>query len=341
LITTYAASISDVEIVVVNTAVRWRSTSNLGILSRLAGGGAQFVRDMTRLIHVLANNQLNALHLTTSGHLGTARDFVIALVSKLFKIGFIYHVRFGRIPNIAQSNSIEWRLIHRVMRHATCVIVLDQGTLKAVRRFAPTVNVMLVPNCVNTCELPEPCAPSSGIKTAMYLGWVVPSKGIHELLEAWTRINPENWTLEIVGPVDPQYKESLLKKFEPQRVKFVGEISHAQAMLRMSQCDLFILPSHSEGFPNAVVEAMALGRAILATEVGAIPEMLEGDAGLLVQSKDPDALAAALSEATSNAMLRAQLGRRAFDKARRCYTIDVVFAAYRNIWRDASSHKHL
>ena len=170
----------------------------------------------------------------------------------------------------------------------------------------------------------------------MFVGWVVATKGIGELFESWSRIRPEGWKLEIVGSVDEAYKAQLQAQFPVDSIEFLGLLPHAETMERMAQCDLFILPSYTEGFPNAVVEAMALGRPIIATTVGAIPEMLQGDAGILVESRNVEQLSAAIQRVTEDSDLREQLGIRAQKRAKANYTIDVVFDAYVSRWNRVS-----
>lgn len=336
MVITYAAGRNDVELVLVNTAPRWRSIYNNGILLRAIGGGVQLLRDVGCLVKVLIGRQFDTVHLTTSGQLAAVRDFVLSYVTAIFKVRLVYHIRFGRIPAISHANSLEWRIIRRVMLRASSVILIDEATYTAVKKFVPEVRAVLIPNCVNITDFPVRVAMTAEVKTALFVGWVIPTKGIAELVEAWSILNPQGWRLEIVGPGDVNYQAELLRKFGPENLDFVGELSHSDAMIRMANCDLFVLPSYTEGFPNVVVEAMALGRPIVATEVGAIPEMLEGHAGVLVRPRDSQSLAEALGSVIGDEQLRVQLGKQAFAKAMRLYTIDVVFRSYMNIWRSAS-----
>lgn len=336
MVTAYAGRRPDVELVVVNTAPRWRSIHNNGVLLRAIGGGLQLLRDVARLVRALAGHRFGVVHLTSSGHLAAVRDLFVSYVAAIFGVGLVYHIRFGRIPEIAAANELEWRLIRRVINRAATVVLIDQATFFAIRRYAPNARAMLVPNCVNVSELPVRTAVVAEVKTALFVGWVIPTKGVSELVEAWANLRPQGWRLEIVGPGNVDYQASLLQKFAPENLVFVGELPHAQAMVRIANCDLFVLPSYTEGFPNVVVEAMALGRPIVATDVGAIPEMLDGNAGLLVRAGDSNALGEALSKLMTDSTLREDMGSRAFAKAMSLFTIDVVFHAYMQIWRRAS-----
>lgn len=336
MVMAYSEKRTDIELVLVDTAPRWRSIYNNGKLLRAIGGGGQLLRDVGRLFKVMVGRQFDTIHLTTSGQFAAVRDVVVSYVATIFRVKLVYHIRIGTIPTISRANSLEWRIIRNVMLRASSVILIDQASYAAVKKFAPKVRAVLIPNCVNVAEFPARVQVAAEIKTVLFVGWVIPAKGIAELVEAWSILRPQGWRLEIVGPGDPSYQAELRLKFEPESLDFVGELSHSDAMSRMANCDLFVLPSYTEGFPNVVVEAMALGCPIVATEVGAIPEMLDGCAGVLVRSKDPQALADALGSVIVNEELRLQLGKQAFAKAMQLYTIDVVFRAYMQVWRDLS-----
>src|SRR5207248_3062264 len=90
------------------------------------------------------------------------------------------------------------------------------------------------------------------------------------------------------------------------RVRFLGHCPDVPPV--METADLFVLPSHKEGLPNAVLEAMAMGLPVVATNAGGTGEVvLDGETGLLVPPADPPALGAALCRLLEDAALRARL----------------------------------
>jgi glycosyltransferase involved in cell wall biosynthesis len=171
----------------------------------------------------------------------------------------------------------------------------------------------------------------------LYLGWVIPTKGIDELIEAWARLDLQRWRLRIIGPLgDVGYEERLMAQHRPNGAEFVGEMSHNEAMIALAKADAFVLPSYTEGFPNVVLEAMALGKPIVATRVGAIPEMLADGCGVLVAPRDVEALTDALSRVLQSNDLQYALGSRARDRALKEYRIDAVFGQLEKVWRNAA-----
>ena len=335
MILDYAKEKRDVNLEVINTAPRGRAVYNLNIPLRIMLGVVQLLRESLQLMRRLARKQVDVVHLTTSGNLSVVRDFVISNLARFFCVKFVYHIRFGRIPEIAVANTIEWRFILSVMRAAAHVIVIDPDTCTAVQLFAKDVKVTLLPNCVDQNLLASYSKLETGEKVVLFVGWAVSTKGIGELLEAWSTLDPRGWVLRIVGPSDFKYREELLSRFRPNNCEFLGELAHEQAMGHMASCELLVLPSHSEGFPNVVLEAMALGRPILATNVGAIPDMLAEGAGVVVESKSVDALVIALDSLMRDSKKRKSMARIAYSKAKRHYTIDVVFKSYVRVWQNS------
>jgi glycosyltransferase involved in cell wall biosynthesis len=337
LILRYAAGRPDVEIHVVNTAPRWRAVHDTALWKRLLGGGVQLLRDLARFVSLLVTRRPDAVHLTTSGHLASVRDLVVLGIAKLLDVPATYHLRFGRIPAIAAARTREWRMMRVAMRWATTVIAIDEATEEAIRHHAPEVSVVRVPNCVDPQDLAKPDGERRGEQTVLFLGWVIPAKGVGELLQAWDALQPDGWRLAIAGPCDESYLRQLRAREQHRNVDFAGELRHEEAMRALAAADVFVLPSHTEGFPNVVLEAMAQGKAIVATRVGAIPEMLDGGCGVLVRPGDVAELVSALRTVMSDASYRKALGGCARARALREYSIGAVFDRYVSIWANGAS----
>jgi glycosyltransferase involved in cell wall biosynthesis len=96
------------------------------------------------------------------------------------------------------------------------------------------------------------------------------------------------------------------------RVRFLGSCPREQVLEILSAADAALLPSRWENFPHLVVEALAVGRPVIATTVGGVPEIVrDGENGLLVPAGDADALATAVARLTGDAELRERLARAA------------------------------
>jgi len=120
-------------------------------------------------------------------------------------------------------------------------------------------------------------------------------------------------------------------------VTFTGEVPHGRVLDILAGCDIFVLASHSEGMPNAVLEAMAAGLAVVATSVGGVPELSrDGETGILVPPGDRVALAEALATLAADPELRARLGAAARQAiASGPHSEQAVVAALMAFYKDA------
>jgi teichuronic acid biosynthesis glycosyltransferase TuaC len=137
----------------------------------------------------------------------------------------------------------------------------------------------------------------------LYVGRVEADKGAHDLGAAFARVaeaDPQA-ALFVVG--DGKARAEIAQRLAPlaDRVTFLGPRPLAEVPVWMGACDVLTLPSHHEGTPNVLLEALACGRRVVATTVGGIPDVVHrAELGALVPPSEPEALAAALVEALAS-----------------------------------------
>ncbi|BAY47923.1 group 1 glycosyl transferase [Scytonema sp. HK-05] len=116
------------------------------------------------------------------------------------------------------------------------------------------------------------------------------------------------------------------------RVGFPGWVDNPRAYL--PQFDIFAMPSRSEGFPLAIVEAMLAARPVVASRVGSVAEAVtDGETGLLVNKDDVEGLTAALRRLRDDPALRIRLGQRGREVAQRHFTVKQMVNSYEHLWR--------
>ncbi|MGH9385546.1 MAG: glycosyltransferase family 4 protein [Vicinamibacterales bacterium] len=120
------------------------------------------------------------------------------------------------------------------------------------------------------------------------------------------------------------------------RVKFLGPRGDIAAL--MGACDVVVLSTRSEGLPNSVLEAMAAGVPVVATDIPACREVLDGGrCGILVSPGDPETLASAIRQILSDEHLRHRLTTAAFERVSSCYHVKQMAAGYANLLRGSRS----
>jgi len=333
LIKRYVEQVSGLDVRIIDTSPRWRAIDDLAVWKRIVGGGLQLSRDMLFIFWQLLKRP-DCIHLNTSGSFAVIRDLAVVQLARMVRIPCFYQLHFGRVPPLAEKGGgWEWRMLVWIMKKVRCVIAIDAATERAIKYYLPDVRVKLIPNFIDMESLPPNSAGSTSRKTVLFLGWVLPSKGIEELVEAWSIAQPTGWHLQIAGPGADEYHRQLLERYTPEGLEFLGEKTHDEAMQLMAEAEVFVLPSHTEGFPNVVMEAMAFSKPIIATTVGALPEMLSGGAGYLIPPKDVGALIEALERVLSKELLQASMAAAAKKRVLHEYTISAVFSHLEELWR--------
>src|SRR6185369_12588704 len=137
----------------------------------------------------------------------------------------------------------------------------------------------------------------------LYAGALAPAKGVPELVSAATALFAARPLLHLVLVGEGIYGETARQAAAvspfADRIHFAGQVPSSEMAAWMTACDAFCLPSHSEGCPNVVVEAISCGRPVIATNVGGIPELVDRSCGVLVPPRDVDALTRAIDSVLS------------------------------------------
>lgn len=154
------------------------------------------------------------------------------------------------------------------------------------------------------------------------IGRHVPQKGFDVLLRAFARlVNEPGFDHDLILAGDGT-EHGVLKRLAGSlaigsKVKFTGRVDHATAMKLFAGCSFFVLPSRHEPFGIVNLEAMAAGKAVIATRVGGVPEIVsDGVNGLLVPPEDPEALADSIRRLAGDAELRGRLGTAGKEQSR-------------------------
>jgi glycosyltransferase involved in cell wall biosynthesis len=184
------------------------------------------------------------------------------------------------------------RFLRRQLRIADAVIAPSQFLRDRFARFGVSSRKLVVlPHAAETQSLNGRI--DGGPVRFGYVGSVRPEKGVHVLCEAFSRV-ANGSTLAIHGPSDDDAYLGRLAL--GPRIRYEGRFDHRYVREVFERFDVLVTPSLvAESFSLAALEAQAFGRPVIASRIGALPELVEdGKNGLLVPAGDVDALAAAL-----------------------------------------------
>jgi glycosyltransferase involved in cell wall biosynthesis len=204
-------------------------------------------------------------------------------------------------------------LVHRVRQVVT---LSEQVRSKLLARFnLSQERVAAIPAGVNHTRFHPLYKPANKWRYILYVGSLEPRKNLSLLLRAWQMIENRypDISLALVGVTGRVFRRFKLPD-DIERVHFAGYVSEEDLPAFYAGAAAFVLPSFDEGFGLTVLEAMACGTPVLASNRGALPEVV-GDAGILFDPNDPSALARNLSDCLTDSFLSRTLRQKGLERA--------------------------
>ena len=261
-------------------------------------------------------------------------------------------------PASLRKKSFLWKLEAKAMRRFDKIIckstairdiclkeLLPQEKLAAIpngtelRRFRPAHDREEVAALRREWSIPESAF------VVLFVGRISRRKGCDVLLHAWELVVqkiPDAW-LVLIGPENLAESDAFQNSVREvrahaaeRRVIFCGEAEHAQVASFMRLADCFAFPSHREGLPNSVIEAMATGLPVICANIpGVTSDLIEHQRdGLIFRPRSSYELAAFILTLKHDSQLRRRLGENAAKKARAVFSIDVVAAQHRRLYAE-------
>jgi glycosyltransferase involved in cell wall biosynthesis/2-polyprenyl-3-methyl-5-hydroxy-6-metoxy-1,4-benzoquinol methylase len=276
-------------------------------------------RHILHLLGVLIRQRPDIVLLTVSqGRLGLVRDSLVAGLSRALGARTAAYLRgsgYASIPT-EQGRLAGW-IARLIVKHSAVTFVLGEGLV------AP-----------NGCP-PAVAAGHTGLRdqshpVIAYVGRLSSEKGLGDIIEAMRSLAPRVPGVEFAlqGEWDsPEYGAQMVAKVGTYGlsdvVRFGGPASPEERADLLTRAWVLVLPSHSEGQPWAILEALSAGVPVVGTDTGAVAETVQdGVCGFVVPVGDSDALAAGLTTILEDDRLWSQMSRAALDRYRDCYSME-------------------
>lgn len=332
---------STIELDHFNTARNHYVDYDKGFLKRFVWGLIDYRNEYYSYKKHIKKKDYDVVHFTSSGSFGLLPLYYKILLNRKNNLRTIVHFRFGRIPELFNQRNWEYRLLLKVITAADSIIVLDKESLRLLSALG-RAKVFLCPNPISDeiISLIDRNKIERIRGKVVFAGHVIPSKGVIELINVSKRI--ENIELELVGwcPNDMQerIRDVINNDNLSKKIILKGQLSLEDTIREMLSCEIFCLPSYTEGFPNVILEAMACGCPILTTDVGAIPEMLENEGGkqfgFLVKPKDEEGLYKGLISMLEDPTFFKECGENAKARVNERYRMASIWQCLTSIWKD-------
>lgn len=269
---------------------------------------------------LLVRGQVRLLHAHTASRASFWRKSVFVLLCKAARKPVVIHIHSGEFIHFYYNESGEiakW-YISMILNHAETIIVLTEGWKKRLSNITRNSRIVAIPNPIIASTNDEQAAKRTS-STLLYLGRITHKKGVFDLLDVIAELRAEFVKLVLIcageGDISAA-KEKAAQLGIENHVQFTGWVDEDRKDQLINLATVMVLPSYAEGLPMSVLEAMAAGLPVVATDVGGIPDVItSGDNGLLVTPGDKSQLREALRHILRDESFR----QRISDNARQTF----------------------
>ncbi len=310
------------------------SERNIIYLSNYEGaGGMRQIRVMNRAIlaflFLRLKQRASLVHIHSASRGSFWRAAMFGELARITGVPFALHIHSGEFPAFFDGcNRFAKALVRRTFRQARGVICLTPGwKKKLLSQIDPQAAMTSLPNPV---AVPNeiPLQNTESKLRLLFLGRLTEKKGLFDLFQAMPRVLARFPDLQLVVAGDGDIemaREYATQSGIAHAVVFKGWVDGEKKERCLKEAALFVLPSHFEGFPVSILEAMTYGKPVVATCVGGVPEVfVDGIHGHLVPPHDPDALAEALLKLLADPELMARFGIAGYGHARDNFSTHLV-----------------
>ena len=274
----------------------------------------------------LKQNQYDVAHLNTNiGFLGIIRDYYVARSIVKHGIPLVVHFHCD-IPYWVRNPLIR-RYLKKLLKISNTKFVLCPKSHQYLKQEFNEDSVF-IPNFVNETLIVDSKQIRRKITEICFVGRVSEAKGAQEIFEVAKSFPDIQFRLvgEVSSKVQTWTKTS--------NIELLGTLSHDKTLKVLDESDLFLFPSHTEGFSLALAESMARGVPAIVTDVGANSNMIEEYGGVIVSVGDTEAMTAAIKK-MQDSLLRQEMSNWCINKVRENYTVNQVMSAIMQLYKKA------
>lgn len=267
-------------------------------------------------------------------HFVGAPAFFLLIARRVLRFRLIVSVHGDDVEGLPQRSRFDAWVFRAVLRQAEVVAACSRYLLDCAETMEPRIadRGVVVYNGIEVNAL-APRTPTRD--SILAVGRLVPKKGFDTLLHALARCHDRAPNLRLTllgaGPEHARLRALARELGLEERVVWGGAQSRAETLRAMVECAIVVVPSRQEAFGLTALEAMAVGKPVIATHVGGLPEVLADAEAILVAPDDPGAMARALVEMRARLEREPDLGARNRECAKR-FPIARMVDAYEKIY---------
>lgn len=244
--------------------------------------------------------------------------YISLKLKQKFKLPYIVSLRGSDVPYYSERFTFIYKLlmplIKRIWKNAEFVIANSEGLKKLALRSDPGREIGIIYNGIDIAEFrPQPELKDPKKFQIICVSRVTPRKGIRFLVQAFKNIAEKFPQAQLLVIGDGNEKQSLMDLARAlelgEKAVFLGLVSHEKLSQYYAKASIFVLPSLNEGMSNTMLEAIASGLPIIATDTGGTKELVkEGMNGFIVPMQDNYAITQKIEKLIENPHMAEQFG---------------------------------
>jgi len=292
--------------------------------------GSIIKRENPELIHAHSH-----LFLTTYAAIKTAKKLGIPSVVTVHGVS----AERNNAVNLLQKLYLK-SMSTKIFQSNTITVCLNKNDAKQILSFGCPVNkIRLVRNPVDV-DMFKPCPKKEQDNLVVWIGRFVHEKGLEYLIDAaklvQSHINDVSFVLVGDGPLKHKLEYLIKNRELSNNVSLIGPLEHEEIAGVLAKASIFAFPSLKEGMPKAVLEAMATGKAVVASDISGMDEIIDnGFNGVLVRPRNASTLGDTITALLNDKKLRNRLGRNARQTILKYFTWEKHLDLLRNVYEDA------
>ena len=306
-------------------------TAYIGTTTIDAGIGRKLfdmIKALLRFVLFLPSADLVYIHTASSASFYRKSIFII--LASAFRKKCVLHIHPSEFFDFVEAASIiSRRYVFFVLGKVNTFVVLTETMQNYISTVTNNKRVHVIKNAVNVKEMGNTLLVQRDNAKLLYLGWYIPEKGVYDLVDAihlMKQTKDMEVTLNFYGTKEiRQLTEYVNSKLLDSTIIVNGWVTGENKLRALYSSALLVLPSHSEGIPNVILEAMAKGTPIIATSVGGLKEILrDGENALIVQPKNPDDLMSKIVQLLNDQEFRCRIADNAYKDVLEKYDVPVI-----------------
>lgn len=280
--------------------------------------------------------EADVVYVHTSSDNSFYRKLPFILLALVFRQRVVLHVHPAHFYDfVCQSRGGKRKLIDFVLMRVHAAVVLSEGIKNNMERVMVGQPVFVLPNSVDCARLTNRLGYQRRVANLLYLGWFIKKKGVYDLVDSVGLLLEKGFSLTLdfygtkqVGALRAYVKSKGLES----AIRVNGWIGDEEKLKALYTSTMLVLPSHTEGMPNVILEAMATRTPIVSTLSGGLKDILKDEKNAIIaEVANPEHLSERIQECLENHCLREEMAENAYREVKEKYDVSVIKKAFGRI----------